>query len=325
MKKILAGTFLVTMLLLLLTTAPVQAATLTIPIDKDAFVYEEYPDRNYGDNTNLIAGFAATGYYFETFIDFDLGAISPGSTINSAELRLYYLGNEEHWYTVTHYVRKVIGPWEEETLTWNNQPISSSDVTTASVPPWLSPSWVSWNITSLVQDWVNGTYFNYGLSIWGTREADFIYSNKIFASSDYVFNPELRPVVVIDYTPLSVQWLDPLNHTDTFTLQDGTTLPIKFSLADGATGQPLPLQSGISLQITDIQTEEVLVTYSLGEGRDSLRWNEPEYSYIANLQTRNYSVNPDNTYRATVLNNVGGTLDSILFEVNQLRGVGRGK
>ena len=64
----------------------------------------------------------------------------------------------------------------------------------------IPPGYVSWNVKSLVQDWVNGTVPNYGFMVkcvWETggipRKMKMFYSNETSV-------PSQRPYLQIDYT-----------------------------------------------------------------------------------------------------------------------------
>lgn len=60
-------------------------------------------------------------------------------------------------------VREVTSNWDQTTATWNNQPtISSSAISSKRVS---NIGWYSFDITSLVRDWKNGTKPNYGVAL----------------------------------------------------------------------------------------------------------------------------------------------------------------
>lgn len=86
--------------------------------------------------------------------------IPEGATIDYAVLSLYGKG-------VGHTVRvhRITAPWIETEVTWNNFAESyAADVEASFVAP-TNPSggWIEIDVTSLVQDWVNGIYPNYGV------------------------------------------------------------------------------------------------------------------------------------------------------------------
>jgi hypothetical protein len=57
---------------------------------------------------------------------------------------------------------------------------------------------IDWDITDLVESWVNGTYENYGVVI--KDNADTALTRKAFISSDYTDNTDFCPKLVVTYT-----------------------------------------------------------------------------------------------------------------------------
>ncbi len=132
------------------------------------------------------------GDLWTTFIEFDLGSSPTADAIISAKLHLYNQGatnaNKGKLFRVTEF-------WNEAdpTDTWSPaaadfgmefQPVPDND-------------WWIVDVTSVVKDWVNGVYPNYGFKILG----EFNTSNHVkqFPSSDYLDDPILRPKLVIEY------------------------------------------------------------------------------------------------------------------------------
>lgn len=164
---------------------------------KDSFVFGLSPG-NFGSQTYLEAG-GGTGTPppSRTLIQFDLSSIPSGSTINSAILGLYLytsFGLEPN-LSIELSIHKITQEWQEDTVTFSNQPTFESNPLT-SIFVGSPPSWVFWNVTSQVQAWVSGEV-NYGLLIKGVTNSN---SGKTFYSSDYS-DPSLRPKLTIDYTP----------------------------------------------------------------------------------------------------------------------------
>jgi hypothetical protein len=64
-------------------------------------------------------------------IEFDLSLFSPESTILNASLDLYYRSYETNGQTHTgdnaSYLLKITEPWEEDVVSWNNPPATTSN------------------------------------------------------------------------------------------------------------------------------------------------------------------------------------------------------
>lgn len=131
----------------------------------------------------------------------------------------------------------------------------------------------------------------------------------------------------LGYEVPDVVWQPPITNSD-FALKDGTTLPLKFKLyqQDGAL---IDSMQDVYLTVTGPSPDGLVVlkieTWNLGDGIDSLRWNDDEDYYIANFQTRNYTLVDGATYTAFVRD---GCTDEMLgwfdFVLDTSRGTGRG-
>ncbi len=143
------------------------------------------------------------GLAWRTLIQFDdINSIHPDTVIVSASLELYQYdthrphGQEQDFTTFAH---RIATPWDINTATWNNcpqfqldPPESASTVVAGAV------TWLSWDITNLVQDWVSGEHPNYGVLLRKTNENSGS-TIMIAWSSRYTDNPALRPRLVLTY------------------------------------------------------------------------------------------------------------------------------
>jgi hypothetical protein len=112
---------------------------------------------------------------------FDLSDIPAHAEITSA--RLYLYEQDEKMEQVT-YVYRVTSAWTESGATWNSPWVlpggdfASSPAYATFVPGQRDCS-ISLNLTGLVQDWVDGTYPNYGVLLYSTGDSHVInYSSK---------------------------------------------------------------------------------------------------------------------------------------------------
>jgi hypothetical protein len=121
--------------------------------------------------------------------------IPSGSTITSAVFSIYV-------YTPTGRpvtVHRITAEWGETTVTYNSfnnsyDPAVLGGFTADAV------GWKSVDITFLVQAWAAGLYPNYGIALLEAQQwIDSAFTN--YYSSDYPYDPTLRPKLVIGYTP----------------------------------------------------------------------------------------------------------------------------
>ena len=137
----------------------------------DAYVHEAAPTSPLGAEADLHV-VSYPGFHESTLVRFDLGSIPAGARIVSAELQL------DSWSSALTNrvdVRAALGPWDEATVTWDTRPPTSA-------PAWQVvhdgvPGWQTWNVGSLVRDWLDGTRANDGFVLDGPvdGEADAFY------------------------------------------------------------------------------------------------------------------------------------------------------
>lgn len=95
---------------------------------------------------------------------------------------------------ITAEVRRLTGAWAEGTVTWNNEPGNDSVAWATFNGVSSTPLRREFDITPLVQGWVDLTYTNYGVVIIGTVGNDEIQ----FATLD---DGSKDPILVVDYGP----------------------------------------------------------------------------------------------------------------------------
>jgi hypothetical protein len=190
---------------------PAQAST-TVTIQpesegKDSSVFGMMAPDNFGDATSISTG-GGTGSPppARLYIQFDLSSIPDGATVESAQVRLYYYqyyGVENTALDLSLY--RVTSDWDEHVISWNIQPsISGSATSVTTVGNSGSYGWQSFDATSLIQGWENGSYPNYGFTI---RLATEDKNNaKTFYSGD---NASLQPKLVVTYSGGSTPPTDP--------------------------------------------------------------------------------------------------------------------
>jgi gliding motility-associated-like protein len=143
----------------------------------------------------------------------ELSTIPTNATIIRAELKLYgvpssamygnscYSGSGYNSYCPnTSYIQKVTSAWNEQTVTWNTQPTTTT-VNQITVPQ-TTTQW-NWNFTDssanlivMVQDWVSNPSQNFGVMMKLVTEN--YYRGVVFASSDHP-NAALHPELTVTY------------------------------------------------------------------------------------------------------------------------------
>jgi parallel beta-helix repeat protein len=152
----------------------------------------------------------------DSLIKFDISSIPSDATIVSAELKIYYYfwmdsnpaGRPLNLYRIT-------SDWNEETLTWNNQPSIASHPTTNAIVP-SSYGWMNWDVTDDVQSFIDGTNPNYGWEIkdetyWGASNIPYTFfkTKENGSNIPYLLIEIASPDVVYvddDYTTSTPGW-----------------------------------------------------------------------------------------------------------------------
>ncbi|MCG5252635.1 DNRLRE domain-containing protein [Brevibacillus agri] len=169
---------------------PVVTLTKNDSITRDNTIDQSQPTYANGSSTSLTIGSGnGASSACRSLIFFDLGFIPNDAIVNSATLTLSQTTSQA---TRVVHVHKVTSSWSSS-VTWNTQPtFDASYVASKSVGSTLTD--YSFTVTSLVQEWVNGTANN-GFLIKDADET-VLNARKNFGSFEYGSSPTLT----IDYT-----------------------------------------------------------------------------------------------------------------------------
>jgi len=179
-----------------LTYASTQTITLQPGSEgKDSGVSSLFSTTNYGNNST----FFNAGYQIATvraYIEFDLSSIPENARITDTDLMLYHSSSSGTTnFSVGAY--KVTESWLENTITWNNQPTSSSNVEYSNNITAANTEWENWDIDDLVESWLDGSFTNNGVVLKATDEPS-LDTIAVFKPSDSSDSSH-RPKLVIDY------------------------------------------------------------------------------------------------------------------------------
>ena len=173
---------------------------------KDTWVYD-LQDYSHGDWGNLLANELST-WDQRILIEFtDLSALSSAETINSAKLGLYRYDWKDG-LPITLDAHQITSSWAES-VTFSTQPSYNSTIESSVTISGTDVGWYEWDVTNLVQQWVDGAIPNYGVAIFdhgtGLRQ-NFVSSDNIGATNpSWAIPPQdtsLRPYLYVDFTPI---------------------------------------------------------------------------------------------------------------------------
>ena len=209
---------------------------------EDASIVMNQPDRNTGGQS----GVAVVNRYgssvhddrfeYDALIKFDLSTLLPGTSVRSATLHLYYYrwkDNNPAARSLT--AHRLLQDWDELSVTWRNQPRHAEETSSVAIVP-RSFSWMTWDMTSDVQSFLEGETTNYGWIIidekrWGKFDIPrtYLYSKE---------RGELVPYLCIETGGLPMAAFDVQRARLSFAApgSDRLSLAISFELHEQSDG-----------------------------------------------------------------------------------------
>jgi hypothetical protein len=187
--------------LLVVSALSTGATTVTLAPDQDSYTSSENPATNYGSSSDLYIGkgtYWGEGY-FRGYLSFDLTGYESEEVL-SASLSLYQYDTAPAAGGLPCDLHRVVAAWDESTITWSTQPAHDGTVIDSrDVGDSFYTGWITWNVTSLVIDWIENGVTNQGLVIKHYSEHPAGASRYgIFHSQDSGATA-LRPVLVIEF------------------------------------------------------------------------------------------------------------------------------
>ncbi len=155
--------------------------------------YYGYPDADLLEIQHEFIG--SHGIDDDTLIEFPLFSIPSNARIISGKLKLYGYGNSNYTDVEPVFkVRKIIEPWDESSVNWDNKPNygTNSEECTFSES---KMRWNEWDITTFVKDWIEENDPNYGIALMTTGNDE----GGKFKSGDYSEDPSKRPKLIVSY------------------------------------------------------------------------------------------------------------------------------
>ncbi|HRZ43247.1 MAG TPA: DNRLRE domain-containing protein [Bacteroidales bacterium] len=190
-------------------SALMAQTTVNLTADYDCCIgYDNYPN---GINLNFNTAAQNASYAIpgtsgglnvnRALIHFDLSTIPANATITSALLNLYALGpsgslSGHTGSANTSYLQRVTQPWAATTVTWANQPTTTTanqDTLPGTTQPLLD--YTNINVTQMVQDMMSTN--NYGFMLRLVNEAA---TNALLFASLNAGMPAKYPKLVVTYT-----------------------------------------------------------------------------------------------------------------------------
>lgn len=179
------------------TPTPTQVvASQTLYTIADATILEGYPSINLGTASDMWAGYDdglnPNGRITRSLLRFDITSLPSNAVIQSATLRVYYMGYRDYpnrVNTITAY--RINGSWTELGVTWNNKPGPGAAYGSVDIPANTNWGWRELDMQALVQGWVNGSIANQGVMLRGPEVSGADSSYRMFSTREGPYSPQL--------------------------------------------------------------------------------------------------------------------------------------
>lgn len=175
-------------MILVLFVACISASAQTFFPVQDAYVLKSNPTTNYGSTGSLLLSSNLWTYnnIARSLVKFDLSSIPQGTTVVSAVFHIYMYNQAGTDFDVD--IHNVLMPWPEMDVNWDNQP--DHDTNIMATLPYQGYDWWHFNITDLVQLWINEPDINQGFKMKFRIEQypDSLGRTAYFYSRDTSFN-----------------------------------------------------------------------------------------------------------------------------------------
>ncbi len=181
---------------------------------KDAFIQHLLSDPS-GDNTNfgdfrsmeaMAWTWSGQNGTLRSLLEFDLTSIPSNAVVSSAILSLHNdpasaeNGGQHSILSGSNecYLKRITAPWNESTVTWNNQPATTS-TGQITIPASFTPNqdYPNIDVTAMATDMIHNPSTNYGFMFQLVTEVKF--RAMIFASSDHS-ETSRHPALTVTYS-----------------------------------------------------------------------------------------------------------------------------
>jgi hypothetical protein len=281
-----------------------QTAEITSGAAADNYADSMYPNSAYGERPILYVGNSYDRAQnlsgpARIYIQFDLSAVPERALVLSAEILLYQMYAPASAQTYeAHMVRS---PWNESAMNWKTQPISDAAVISAAQASAVKDVWVSWNVTSAVQSWVNGDAANYGFMIriqnektGAANEASGFYSREYPGAVKprvHILCASHPPFTYI--FPTRVNGL-PSNLASVFTADNGVAIKVK--------------GGGVGYFLFESGTTHRIIADEYVSASDSIRYHASAHSATAATE-REFTLTYNPQFRITVKSEPPGLIE----------------
>lgn len=220
---------------------------------EDTYINEYLPNNNYGSSSAIRAGNVYSGgnyYEYWGLIRFnELKTTLSGKEVYDADLRFYVNSVTNQTRVVVHGINDPNGDWDENTVTWNNFPVSTNMLNPTPSQSITNTGWYTFDVTAMTREYVEfrpnyGYFINPSTLYYG----DTYYYAAISPSESGSNWPQLTVKVLTGTPDLVIRDINlvPGPGTD-LVYEVGDTVDIDFTIFNNGPGGANLTQSCVYL------------------------------------------------------------------------------
>jgi len=291
---------------------PILGEQVIANVGDDAYVSAHAGNSNFGEATFLLTGFNSgpDPSRNRAFARFDLSYIPSDAKVTQATLS-FYLENGSGQNKVCMSAHRVLGSWHEAppwypNITWNNQPGHDSFAAATHFVD-TTAGYKTWDVTSLVQSWIDGSEANYGLMLRGPEEGS-AWSRR-FTSGEGANVPRLA-IHLVTGTSFNTPTSTPLPTATPSATPTATPVSRQIQVTGVEVSQAVQWKDALGAPLVSGKTTVVRVHLRVADGKGSIPnvGGEVRYPYgagggvFSSINTVTARANPDRAVFNQTLN-----------------------
>lgn len=176
------------------TIDPIISSSTDYQKISDTRICSKYPNDNFGENMELIAGKSSSVGTARSLIDFELPTLKPADMVIKAVFNVTCFSD----YKASHqiHLHRILDSWDCYNVTWNTMPRYDSKITDCNIFTDELGKSVQFDVTELVKDWYNNGN-KHGVMLKDSDEAGAYVEFLATDTSDAYM--ALRPKVFVQY------------------------------------------------------------------------------------------------------------------------------
>lgn len=184
-------------------TNNVLATTKTLTASADAMLKSASENSNYGGIIWLAISRLRTplpGQKHRSLVQFNTSRIPSNASVTSATLSIYFTdcGSTYSQDVDNLNIGRNQQAWVENEVTWSNKPsFDTSSVLNYTAPCTPANRYLTHNVINFVSGWVENTYANYGITLYGDEGAGESWIKNFYSKEHGANKP---PKLTVNYT-----------------------------------------------------------------------------------------------------------------------------